>query len=78
MHRIFYDDFCKTEVQQAVFKEIMRQSKSSAYISIQELDHLGLPQSDVEETLAYFERCGLFAHVQHLGGSFPVMFAVKA
>lgn len=78
MHRIFYDDFCKTEVQQAVFKEIMRLSKGSIYITIQELDRLGFPQSEIEETLAYFERCGLFSHVQRLGGSFPVMFAVKA
>lgn len=75
---MFYDDFCKTEAQQAVFKEIMRLSKNGAYITIQELDHLGFSQIEVEEALAHFERYGLFSHVQHMGESFPVMFSVKA
>ena len=65
-------------MQQAIFKEIMRLSKNGAYISIQELDHLGFTRAEMEETLIYFEKYGLFSSVQHMGAPFPVVFAVKA
>lgn len=71
---MFYDDFCTTDNQKIIFKAIMKLSKQG-HITIQELDYLGIPQREVEETLIYFEKCGLFKSVQHLGQKFPVIFS---
>ncbi len=74
---MFYDDYCHTDVQRQIFKSILELSKSSLFISIQELDYLGIPRKEVEETLIYFEKNGLFSSIQHLGETFPVIFSLK-
>lgn len=74
---MFYDDFCKTDAQRAVYKALIELSNSSEFITIQELDFLGYPRSDISEILKYFESKGLFRHVQHLGSDYPVLFAMR-
>ena len=73
---MFYDDFCKTENQKNVFKAIITLSKGNKYISIQELDYLGIPRCEIEEILIFFEKKNLFKEVQHLEENHPVIFRV--
>lgn len=73
---MFYYDFCKTENQKSVFKAISELSKGNKYVAIQELDFLEIPRNEIEETLKYFEKYGLFREVQHLGENYPVFFLV--
>ena len=44
---------------------------------IQDLEYLGLPLSELSETLKYFDSKGLLENVQYLGGDCPVIFSVK-
>lgn len=71
---MFYDDYCKTDNQKVVFKAILELSKNHNYITIQELDYLGIPRKEIEEILSYFEDKFLFKYVQHLGENHPVIF----
>lgn len=73
---MFYDDYCSTENQKAIFKAIIELSKNHRYVAIQELDYLGIPRKEVEETLVYFEKYGLFKEVQHLGKNHSVIFRI--
>lgn len=73
---MFYDNFCNTDNQKAIFNAITQLSKNNCYISIQELDYLNIPRYEIEEILSYFESNGLFREVQHLEESFPVIFRV--
>lgn len=73
---MFYDDFCKTDIQKSVFNAIYKLSKGNKYVAIQELDFLEIPRNEIEETLKYFEKNGLFKEVQHLGENYPVIFLV--
>jgi len=73
---MFYDDFCKTELQKTVFRELLELSKGKVAISIQELDHLGFDRSDIEETLIYFNQKGLLASVYSTRDSVPVIFSI--
>ena len=70
----FYPDYCKTEIQKAVYDALTKPPRCSC---VNELDYLGFPQSEIFETLKYFETRGLFEFVQHLGGEYPVIFSVK-
>lgn len=74
---MFYDDYCKTDNEKAIFKAIVELSKDSRYIAIQELDNLGINRADTEIILSKFEDFGLFRSVQHLGQNYPVFFMVK-
>lgn len=73
---MFYDDFCITYNQKAIFKAILELSKNNRYIAIQELDFLGISRAEIAEILSYFEEKELFKEVQHLGENFPVIFRV--
>lgn len=72
---MFYDDHCNTDNQKKIFKAITKLSKDG-YIAVQELDYLNIPQEEIEETLIYFEKYGLFKEVQHLGENHPVIFRI--
>ncbi len=74
---MFYDDYCHTDNQKIVFKAIIGLSKTTKYISIQELDYLGIQRNELEEILIYFEKHSLFKEVQHLGENHPVIFAIE-
>lgn len=74
---MFYDDFCKTDIQKNIFKALLELSKKGRFIAIQELDYLGIPQTEIEQTLKYFEDNGLFDSVQHLQTEYPVLFSLK-
>ena len=71
---MFYPTYCKTDIQKVVFDGLM---KSPCPCCIQDLEYLGLPLSELSETLKYFESKGLLQNVQHLGGDCPVIFSVK-
>ena len=73
---MFYPHYCKTDVQKAVFDALMELS-SGGFVTVQELDYLGLPPHEISETLKYFESRGLLENVQHLGREYPVIFSVK-
>ena len=73
---MFYDDYCVTDNQKTIFKAIVELSKNHKYVAIQELDYLKFPRKEIEETLAYFEKYGLFKEVQHLEKNYPVIFRV--
>lgn len=72
---MFYDDYCKTDNQKKIFKAITKLSKNG-YIALQELDYLNIPREEIEKTLIYFEKYGLFKEVQHLGENHPVIFRI--
>ena len=74
---MFYDDYCHTDVQKEIFKKIVELSKTSLFVGIQELDCLNIPRKAIEETLIYFEKCGLFTSVQHLSKDFPAIFSIR-
>ncbi len=71
---MFYDDFCKTDNQKILFKAILELSKGGRYVTIQELDYLNIPRTEIEEILLHFEKKMLFKEVQHLGENYPVIF----
>lgn len=73
---MFYDDYCITDEQKAIFKAIVKLSNGSKYIAIQELDYLGIPRNKIEDVLRYFEEKWLFKEVQHLGEDHPVIFRI--
>lgn len=72
---MFYDDHCKTDNHKKIYKAITELSKKG-YIAIQELDYLNISRKEIEETLIYFEKYGLFKEVQHLGENHPVIFRI--
>lgn len=74
---MFYDDFCKTDPQKDVYQAIIKLSKNQLYITIQELDYLGIPRPELEAILSYFESKGLFKNVQHLSENHPVLFSIR-
>lgn len=74
---MFYDDYCKTDSEKAIFKAIMELSKDSKYIAIQELDNLGIDRAEIETILSKFAKYGLFQSVQRLSQNHPVFFMVK-
>lgn len=73
---MFYDNFCNTDIQKDIFRELVKSSKDQRFISIQELDHLGYARKDVEETLIHFEKKGLLLHVYSRNDSVPVIFSI--
>lgn len=74
---MFYDDFCVTDNQKAVFNAILKLSKGRKYVAIQELNYLRIPQNELEKILRYFEEKGLFENVQHLSENYPVLFLMR-
>lgn len=73
---MFYDDFCKTDNQKTIYKAILELSKNGRYIAIQELDYLHISRKEIEDTLVYFEKNGLFKLAQRLGEKYPVIFSI--
>lgn len=73
---MFYDDFCKTDNQKAVYKAILEFSKNGRFVTIQDLDYLNISRKEIEEILIYFEKKELFKVVQHLGENHPVIFLI--
>ena len=71
------NDLCRTKNEEIVFEAIVKLSKNSACIAIQELDNLGISRNVLEEILSYFESRGLFSMVQHLSSSHPTIFSLK-
>jgi len=49
-----------------VFQALLKLSKNSRFITIQELNFLDLSQKELEEILNYFEEKGLFKEVVRL------------
>lgn len=75
---MFYENHCETDAEKAVFKALLELSKRSCFIAIQELDYLGLPKEELQDSLMKFEKYGLFKNVQHLGEKYPVIFSLQA
>lgn len=72
---MFYEDHCKTKNQQEIFKALIELSKNGSAIAIQELDYLNIPRTELEETIMYFEKYGLFKNI-HYSGNRPVFFSL--
>ncbi len=74
---MFYDDYCKTESEKIVYRSIIGLSKNSLYISIQELDCLGITRKELNDILSKFWKYGLFTHVISHDDSVPLIFSTR-
>lgn len=74
---MFYDDFCKTETQQEIFKAILELSKTQKYIAIQELNCPNITDEELIQTIDYFDKYGLFTHLQRDYENRPYFFSIR-
>lgn len=74
---MFYDDYRKTESEKIVYRSIIGLSKNNLYISIQELDCLGIARNELNDILSKFWKYGLFTHVISHDDSVPLIFSTR-
>ncbi len=77
---MFYDDFCKTDIEKTIFKEILKvQNECPYYMCVQDFSHLAYSDNEIKEVIGRFAKLGLFKHcVYNLDDDFcPFVFTLK-
>lgn len=72
---MFYEDYCKTDTQKAVYKRLMELTREKPDIALHDVHVLGIPDEEILETIRYFEQKNLFEWVQHSSKD-PVVFRI--